>query len=292
MPLILDGIIARKQHERELSSFVSKLVRKPKLVIVQIGDDEGSNLYIKQKKKCGITVGIDVEHEKVNSDIVFDELKKIIEQKNTDESVSGIIVQLPIPAHLEKQKVIDLINPSKDVDGLTSINKDNFYADKEAFVPATARGIMSLLSFYNISVNGKKTAVFGRSDLVGRPTAKLLEKAGAKVTICHSQTENPKDIACASELLVVAIGKPNFIDNTYTNRDQAVVDVGINTTSGALLEEVPDRKLVGDVDFEKVAKNVSAISPVPGGVGPMTVISLFENVFSAECAKLVSRKSK
>ena len=291
MPLILDGTIARKHHEKELSDFISKFAEKPKLAIFQIGNDERSSLYIEQKKKCGKKVGVDVAHIHVAEDVSFEDLKGKIIEKNKDTGVSGIIVQLPLPLHIPRQDVIDLIDSSKDVDGLTSYNKEKLSkGDEKAFVPATARGIMSLLAFYNVSLKGKKAAVLGRSELVGKPTAFMLSLAGADVTVCHSKTENTKEIVKGADVVVVAIGKPLFIDESFVRREHVIVDVGINAVSGALLEEVPDKKIVGDVNFKKVAPLVSAISPVPGGVGPMTVISLMENVFAAKCAKIAGHK--
>lgn len=291
MPLILDGTIARKHYEKELQGFIAKLAQKPKLAIIQVGANENSTAYIEQKKKCGARVGVEIDHVRLSENSSFEDLKLEIERQNKDDSVSGIIVQLPLPAHLEKQAVIDCIDRGKDVDGLTSLNKELLQkGDVRAFVPATAQGVMSLLSYYKIAVKGKKAAVLGRSDLVGKPTALVLSRAGAEVTVCHSKTPNTKEIALASDIVVVAIGKPELIDETYVKRDQVIVDIGFNSVKGALLEEIPVKKAVGDVSFAKVAPIVSAITPVPGGVGPMTVISLMENVFKALCDKIASQR--
>lgn len=290
MPLILDGKTTRIYHEKELRGFISKLSKKPKLSIIQVGDDERSSLYIEQKKKCAERVGIEICHIKLSNLVPFEEIKTEILRQNADDSVSGTIVQLPLPEHLEKQKIIDLIETKKDVDGLTTKNQilldEN---DPKATIPATARAIMSLLSFYKISVKDKKVAVLGRSILVGRPAAIIIERAGGKVTVCHSKTQDTRKIVQNSEIVIVAIGKPQFLDDTYISKGQIIIDVGINSLRGTPLGEIRGRKLVGDVNFDKVAPKVLAISPVPGGVGPMTVISLMENVFQAECGRIVSK---
>jgi methylenetetrahydrofolate dehydrogenase (NADP+)/methenyltetrahydrofolate cyclohydrolase len=287
MPLIIDGKIARNAYAKELKLKVLALEKPLKLGIVQVGNDSRSTLYIGQKEKCGVEVGINVEHVHLPETVSFEELKKKLDALSLDDSFTGIIVQLPLPSHLEKQKVIDCIDPKKDVDGLTTKNKEFLnQGDPIAFIPATALGIFSLLAYYKIPVKGKKVAVLGRSDLVGIPTAIILRQAGAEVTVCHSKTPNTKEIVQNSEIVIVAIGKPHFIDESFVNRNHIIIDVGINPVAGVLIEEFPDKKVVGDVDFAKVALKVSAISPVPGGVGPMTVISLFKNVFIAGYAKM------
>jgi 5,10-methylene-tetrahydrofolate dehydrogenase/methenyl tetrahydrofolate cyclohydrolase len=276
--LLLDGKKARDFYTEKLSAKIRKLGFSPTLAIVQIGDNASSTAYIEQKKKFAAKIGATVEHIKFPENISFDEIKKAIHLLNGNTHIHGIIVQLPLPENLDKMSAINLIIPSKDVDGLTKNTK---------FIPATARGIKSLLDFYNISVAGKKVAVLGRSMLVGAPTARLLEDCGASVIVCHSKTPDTRDITKDSDIIVVAIGKPKLIDETYIGDNfPIVVDVGINSIKGEKFEEeISRRKIVGDVDFDKVSPLVSAISPVPGGVGPMTVLSLFENlVLAAEKA--------
>ncbi|MBI2474573.1 MAG: bifunctional 5,10-methylenetetrahydrofolate dehydrogenase/5,10-methenyltetrahydrofolate cyclohydrolase, partial [Candidatus Taylorbacteria bacterium] len=204
---------------------------------------------------------------------------------NEGIEVDGIILQLPISDHLSKHKLLDTIALSKDVDGLNSASAAIRRSGSGfAVVPATARGVMELLKYYKIDPKGKKVAVLGRSELAGGPIAEAMKKAGAKVTICHSHTYNEEDITRKSDIVAVAIGKPKFVNENFfvVGKGQVVVDVGINTVAEKnktkLLEEVSGQKFVGDVDFDKVAPLVAAISPVPGGVGQMTVLGLFENL--------------
>jgi 5,10-methylene-tetrahydrofolate dehydrogenase/methenyl tetrahydrofolate cyclohydrolase len=287
MPLILDGTIVRMSHMRRLKGAVAKLSVKPRLTIVQVGDDARSTLYIQQKQKFGLEAGIAVDVEKFPSSISETDLKAQIEALNRDNSIHGIIVQLPIPDTFNKDAVINTISPRKDVDGLTGISREflGLGGDVHSFIPATAMAIMSILSFYNISVSGKRVTVMGRSRLVGLPTAELLKREGAIVSVCHSKTENPKGITKTAEILIVAIGKPYLVDDSYVTKGVVVIDVGINPVMGTgFEEEVFPKKVVGDVFWRKVAPLSLAITPVPGGVGPMTVMSLLENVYIATCA--------
>jgi|SRR3989344_4523415 len=301
MTMILDGRVVRAQIAATLKAKIAPLEIKPKLVIFQVGVREDSSGYIRQKQNFGRSIGAVVEHVAFPEDIPEEEFIARIRTCNADPAVHGIIVQLPIPEQFDKAGVIDAVSPEKDVDGLTSAQ---VLARKEgrddAVIPATARGIIELLSFYRVPIQGKKVAVLGRSALVGTPTAEAFRKAGAQVEVCHSQTLNTRDVTKTCDIIVVAIGKPKLINESYINAGggQVVVDVGINSVEGgpfdsALvkkleeeiepepLDKAQDKKIVGDVDFEKVAELVSAISPVPGGVGPMTVASLFENLVSA-----------
>jgi methylenetetrahydrofolate dehydrogenase (NADP+)/methenyltetrahydrofolate cyclohydrolase len=290
MPLILNGTLAARALTEDLRTRMKVFSVPPKLSIIQVGALPQSTLYVEKKKQCGKDVGIEVEHIQLPDTVSFEEIERVIFSRNNDVSVSGIIVQLPLPAHLEKQRVIDCVSPEKDVDGLTTINKQGIEQGKEnVFFPATARGIISLLLFYKVPIQGKAVAVLGRSDLVGKPTALLLKKMGALVSVCHSKTENTREVTQKADIIVVAIGKPHFLDRTYIGKNQIVVDVGINQLTAELANVYPQKKIVGDVDFDAVAPHVTAISPVPGGVGPMTVISLMENVFSSACVRLLGR---
>lgn len=290
-PLLLDGKVLRDKAILELKKASSAMAVVPTLAILQIGALAESAAYIGQKKKFAEKIGARVLHVEFPDSVSEQELTSRIQELNTDNAVHGIIVQLPIPAALPKQKIIDSISPEKDVDGLTSQNAVAFEAgDKSAFVPATARGVLSLLRGYDIEVSGKKVTVIGRSALVGHPIAVLCSHAGAFVTVCHKGTENIPEKSRTADILVVAIGQPRFINEHYVSSGQVVVDVGINSVLSdpsvpepviKLEYEIPKRRLVGDVDFESVQGVVSAISPVPGGVGPMTVLSLFENLFDA-----------
>lgn len=288
MPIILDGKKVRDEIRETLRRKVAAFSSKPTLAIIQIGDRVESNAYIEQKKRFGGGIGAPVLHIPMPESASEQDILAHIRKLNADASVHGVILQLPIPPHLNKKKLLDAVAPAKDVDWLNSANVAARKAgDKDTFVPATARGVLELLQFYQVPIRGKKVAVLGRSAFVGAPTAEALRNAGAEVTVCHSQTPNTKEITQASDIIVVAIGKPRFIGREYFRKDktQVVVDVGITATTKSgverLEEEIPKRKLVGDVDFEAVREMVAAISPVPGGVGPMTVASLFQNLVEA-----------
>ncbi len=262
--LILDGKKARDFYAQMLAAKIRNLGFSPRLAIIQVGDNLSSTSYINQKKKFGEKIGAEVVCVKFPTSISFEELKKEISTLNEEKNIHGIIVQLPLPEHIDKISLINLISPKKDVDGLTS---------QSPFTPATARGIKSLLDFYKIEVKDKEIAVLGRSMLVGAPTAKLLESFGAYVAVCHSKTENTREITRNSDIIIVAVGKARLVDETYIGKNKPViVDVGLSSHDG---------KLKGDVNFDRVGGIVSAITPVPGGVGPMTVLSLFENLVLA-----------
>lgn len=277
MTLILDGRKARDFYKAQLVLRVEKLRARgvaPRLAIIQVGDNRESAIYIEQKKKFGAGIGARVDHIQLPESSSQADLAARVSELNSDQAVHGIIVQMPVPAHLDRVALMNLVDPKKDVDGLT---------DEPLFTPATARGVMALLDFYGIEVRAKKAAVLGRSRLVGRPIAELLRRRGAEVTVCHSKTEDVPAITHTADIIVAAAGKPRLVDASYIGSPATViVDVGINTIAGEKLEEeVPKRRIVGDVDFDSVSPRVAAISPVPGGVGPMTVLSLFDNLVSA-----------
>ncbi len=279
----MDGRKTRDELSIKMKEAVQKSGKKPTLAIIQIGALEESSAYIKQKKNFAEKIGALVTHRHFPETVGEAELVEEVSILNRDEHISGIIVQLPIPARLDKRKIIDAIQIEKDVDGLTSENKKRFEAgDPRAIVPATARGVLSLLKAYGVGVKAKKATVVGRSDLVGAPIATLLAREGAEVTVCHRGTPDIAEKSRTADILVVAAGKPFLVTKDFVSSGQVVVDVGINLVSGEKLEdEIPKREIVGDVDFEDVSKIVSAISPVPGGVGPMTVLSLFQNLFDS-----------
>jgi methylenetetrahydrofolate dehydrogenase (NADP+)/methenyltetrahydrofolate cyclohydrolase len=283
--LILDGkkakgVLTEKLKEKILSSNLDL-----KLKIFQVGDRPESNAYINSKIKFGESVGIKVDHIKLKEQCSFEDLKSEVEKANLDKKINGIIIQLPVPESFDKQVLLDLVSPEKDVDGLTSMSKDKRSKGFYAPIPATARGVFELLQFYQIDVRKMKVAVLGRSILAGGPIAEVISSNGGLVTVCHSKTQNEEKITRESDLVVVAIGKPKFIDEKFfvPNKSQIVVDVGINKvikdSISKMQEEIPASSFVGDVDFEGVKDLVRAISPVPGGVGQMTVLALFENLF-------------
>ena|SRR3989344_3173982 len=295
---ILDGKVVRDKIAKELSSQISKLNTKPKLTIIQVGDLPESNAYIRQKILFGEKIGAIVQHKKLTENTSQKDLLTIISELNSDSDVTGIIVQLPIPDKLDKDQIINKIDPIKDVDGQTATNLKLLLENKKGgYIPATTKGILTLLNYYRIPVHGQNITVVGRSSLVGKPTALALVNLDATVTICHSSTKKLPEKTKNADILIVAAGKPNLITKNHVSQNQTVIDVGINAVNqnhlrgvGSFTSEVksnkpeselPSTRLVGDVDFAEVSKIVAAISPVPGGIGPMTVASLFENLLEA-----------
>ena len=273
MTKILNGEIVRDKIGQELKNQIAKLKTRPKLVIVQVGEIAESTLYISRKNKFGEEIGAIVDHQQFDAKIDQKTLSSQISSLNTDPKVNGIIVQLPLPKHLDAEAIIESIDPKKDVDGLTSANfKKLIDGSNDSLIPATTKGILTLLDYYKIPTEGKKVTVVGRSSLVGKPTALAFLNRNATVTVCHSRTKNLADITKGADILISAVGHPGLITTDHVNSNQVVIDVGTTLVNG---------KLKGDFDFENVAKIVKAISPVPGGIGPMTVVSLFENLLIA-----------
>ena len=270
--MILDGKKIKNIILDELRDEVSKLSVKPKLVVVQVGNNEASNVYIKQKNNMCNYVGYDFKHIKLDDNISVDELLSVIDRLNNDKDVNGILVQLPLPSHIDSKIVVNSISPLKDVDGLTDLNNGMLFHNKDSLYSCTPYGIMELLSRYNISVSGKNVVIVGRSDLVGKPMVMMMLNKDATVTVCHSKTKNLSEFTRKADILVVAVGKPNFITSDMVNKDTIVIDVGISRTENGLC---------GDVDFESVVDKCSYITPVPGGVGPMTVAMLAKNILKA-----------
>ncbi len=272
-----------RQIAEKLKAEIAGLAVSPKLAIIQVGDRPESSLYIEKKKEFGEKIGAEVEHikfpEDINQDCFENEVKKISDRPD----FCGVIVQLPLPPGLNFGKVIDKVDFRKDVDGLSAINVKKLWNNEpDGLIPATAKAVLSLLDFYKIPLSGKRITIVGRSALVGKPTAVCLLNRGATVTIAHSQTENLSELTRQAEILVVAIGQPNFIGKDFVSPGQIVVDIGINSSQGdKLQEEISGKKTTGDVDFEAVREVVGAITPVPGGIGPLTVASLFENLLLA-----------
>jgi len=271
---LLDGRIAREHYIESLIKRVNELYFTPFLIIIQIGNRPDSDSFIKAKKSFAKKIGVKELHIQLDENVKQAEVLEIVNKYNKDVSVNGIIIQLPLPIHLNSEIIIDAIDPKKDVDGLTSFNiKRLVSGHDETTIPATARGIRQLFQFYNIDLFGKKVVVIGRSTLVGKPVALMCLNENATVTICHSKTKNLKEETKKADIIMVAIGKPNFITNEYINKDQIVIDIGISRQA--------DNTLTGDVDFQSVKDIVGMITPVPGGVGQMTVLALFENLIDA-----------
>jgi methylenetetrahydrofolate dehydrogenase (NADP+)/methenyltetrahydrofolate cyclohydrolase len=271
MSKIIDGKRVSQTLKEELKEEVSKLKVKPKLVVISVGDNPASKVYVRQKEKCATYVGFEYLHLHYD-EISDDKLVKEIEKLNNDKSVSGMIVQLPLPKGMNEKRIVNTISPEKDVDGLSYINAGRLLNNEECLASCTPAGIMELLKAYNIDPSGKNVVVIGRSILVGKPMVNLMVNANATVTLCHSKTVDIEKITRKADILVVAIGKPNYVTKNMVKRGAIVIDVGINRV---------DDKLVGDVDYNDVYSKVKLITPVPGGVGPMTVIMLMKNVYKA-----------
>lgn len=247
--------------------------RKPKLAVVLAGDNPASLSYVKGKGRACEEVGMDFILQHYPEDVSEEELLKAVSDLNADDGIDGIIVQLPLPKGLNEKTILDTIDPAKDVDGLHPVNTGKlFLGEKDGFVPCTAQGVVALLKEMGEELCGKNAVIIGRSKLVGMPLTKLLLNENCTVTVCHSRTQELAKIASQADILVVAIGKPRFVTAEYIKEGACVVDVGVNRVDG---------KLCGDVDFENVKDKCKAITPVPKGVGPMTITMLLENTARA-----------
>ena len=272
MSKLIDGKKLKAEIIEELKKEVKHFMIKPCLAVIQIGDDPASTTYINAKAKACDEIGIYFKHIKFNETVKEIEVINKILELNNDEYVHGILLQLPLPVGLNADKLINYIARNKDVDGLTDINLGKLYNNKPCLVSCTPQGIMKLLEHENIDLEGKNVVIVGRSNLVGKPLAGLMLNKNATVTICHSKTENLSKHTKNADILVVAVGKKHFIKENMVKEDAVVIDVGINKEDG---------KLYGDVDFANVKTKASKITPVPGGVGPMTVAMLMTNVITA-----------
>lgn len=268
---LMDGKMISSKLKEEYKERIAKMKKKPNLVMIRIGNDAAAALYTKMKGRVCEELGIPFTEYELNSDITQQELLNKIDELNQAEDVTAILIESPIPNHLNILEAFDRISPWKDVDGLNSINLGELAAGHPNFIPATPLGIMTLLKEYRVEIEGKRCVVVGRSNLVGRPMALALLNANGTVTVCHSRTKNLAEITKEADILVVAIGKPKFITAEMVKEGAVVIDVGINRIPG-------EKKIVGDVDFENVKQKCEYITPVPGGVGPMTIISLIDNL--------------
>lgn len=277
---ILDGRKIRDEKINQLREAFATLKTVPVLAIVQVGDREDTNAYIKAKRTFAEKIGVDTVHIKLPLNISEQNLIEEIKKLNNDQNIRGIIVQLPLPDEINRNAVIDTVASEKDVDAITPNNVKKWLdGTKDALLPATAQGVKTLLAEYGIDLQGKKVAVIGRSTLVGKPIASMCLSQNATVTICHSKTVDLKEVTLNSDIIIVAVGKINLITKDHVKTGQVVIDVGINTYEGKKLDdEIVEKKIVGDVDFLEVSKIVGAITPVPGGVGPLTVLSVFQNL--------------
>jgi len=265
----LDGKLAASYIHKQVAEEVKRIKDEVTLALIMVGNNQASAIYVRNKQKACDEVGIKVKDFFLDENISQKELLDIIETCNKDNSVNGILVQLPLPKHIEEKIVVDSIDPRKDVDGLTTYNQGRLMLGEEGLVPATPKGVITLLKREYVEMSGKNVVVVGRSALVGKPLAMLFLKENATVTIAHSKTKNLKDITKKADILAVAVGKAKFITGDMVKRDAVVIDVGINRLDG---------KICGDVDYASVNEVASMITPVPGGVGPMTIASLLENI--------------
>lgn len=269
---LIDGKSIKKIILDELKEKVSKLEEKPKLVVIQVGNNEASNVYIKQKAKMAEHIGYGYEHIKLEEDTTTDKILEIIDRLNKDDNVNGVMVQMPLPKQIDTDIIQNAVIPIKDVDGLSDMNAGLLFHNKDALYSCTPYGVMELLKRYNISLEGKNAVVVGRSNLVGKPMGMMLLNAGATVTVCHSKTKDIEKITKKADILISCVGKAKFITKDMVKKGSVVIDVGITRS---------EEGLCGDVDFIEVAPNTKYITPVPGGVGPMTVAMLGMNVMKA-----------
>ena len=263
----------REKIKKETQEFFEKTGKKPGLAVVIVGEDPASQVYVRNKAKGCEEVGFYSEVYRLPEETTMDELLALIEKLNNDNNIHGILCQLPLPKHLDETKVILAINPNKDVDAFHPVNTGKIMIGNYSFLPCTPAGVMELIASTGVDVAGKECVVVGRSNIVGKPQAMLLLQKNGTVTICHSKTKNLKETTKRADILVVAVGRANFITGDMVKDGAIVIDVGINRNE--------DGKLVGDVHFESAEKVASYITPVPGGVGPMTITMLLQNTLTA-----------
>jgi methylenetetrahydrofolate dehydrogenase (NADP+) / methenyltetrahydrofolate cyclohydrolase len=276
---LVESIISKLTDKTAVLTY--KLGRKPKMVVVLVGDNPASLSYIRNKRKKCEQVGAEFELLQLEHSTSEETFVQTINKLNDSDDVDGFIIQMPVPEQLKHLELMNMVNPSKDIDGFHIQNIFHLYANdhKKALLPCTPKGIVKLCEFYNIKLEGKSVCIIGRSLIVGKPLLHLMSSKNATVTLCHSKTKNIKDITKRCDIIVTALGSPKFLDRTFLNdtKTQVLIDVGINSYNG---------KLCGDCDFENIKGHVAAITPVPGGVGPMTVISLISNLLSATSKKV------
>lgn len=271
---IIDGKKTAQEIRSELKREIQNLKIKPELRVILVGNNPASQIYVKNKEKYASEVGIKSETIRLPEDITEEKLLKQIKKLNKDKHINGILVQLPLPSHINEFSVINAIAPEKDVDGFTIYNKGLLSIGKPALTPCTPLGIIELLKQYKVNIASKNAVVIGRSNIVGKPMAQLLLNEDATVTICHSKTKNLAEITSNADILISAVGKPKFIGKKYVKKGATVIDVAMN-------RDTKNNRWVGDVDFDNVSKVAKFITPVPGGVGPMTIAMLLKNTVQA-----------
>lgn len=274
MAKLIDGKKISAQIKNECRARVEKEGLDVTLAVIQVGDDPASTVYVGNKKKACEYIGIHSLAYELPEETTERELLELVEKLNGDENVHGILVQLPLPSHMDEDKVIRAISPGKDVDGFHPQSVGALSIGQPGFVSCTPAGIIQLLKRSGIEIDGKECVIIGRSNIVGKPMALLMLRENATVTVCHSHTKNLKEVAKRADILIAAIGKPKFITREYVKEGAVVIDVGIHRNE--------NNKLCGDVDFDDVEPIASAITPVPGGVGPMTIAMLMNNCIEAK----------
>ncbi|QKS70964.1 bifunctional methylenetetrahydrofolate dehydrogenase/methenyltetrahydrofolate cyclohydrolase FolD [Paenalkalicoccus suaedae] len=278
---VISGKELAQKKRNEMKEEVKNLKEQgvtPKLVVILVGDDPASHSYVKGKERASDEIGIDSIVDRVDASITQEELLSKIDALNNDASVDGILVQLPLPDHIKESSIIEAISPLKDVDGFHPINIGRMMTGKDAFLPCTPYGIVEMVKSKQISIEGKHVVVIGRSNIVGKPVGQLFLNENATVTYCHSRTENMKELTKQADILVVAVGREHMVDSSYIKAGAVVIDVGVNRNS--------EGKLVGDVVFEEAKEVASYITPVPGGVGPMTITMLMQNTVKSATNRL------
>ena len=263
----------RENQKKETERLFEKYGKRPGLAVIIVGEDPASKVYVANKEKACIEVGFYSELYRMPENTTMEELLNLVDKLNNDDKIHGILCQLPLPKHLDEEKVILAINPNKDVDAFHPVNTGKIMIGNHSFLPCTPAGVMKLIESTGTDISGKECVVIGRSNIVGKPQAMLLLQANGTVTICHSRTKNLKEVTKRADILVVAIGKADFITGDMVKDGAIVIDVGMNRRA--------DGKLTGDVDFESCERVASYITPVPGGVGPMTITMLLENTLTA-----------
>ncbi len=276
MTEIIDGKGLAKKIRENLKKDVEELKKEgiiPKFAVILIGDDPASKIYVRNKNKACIEIGIDYEEHVLKQDTTMEELLKLIDKLNNNKSINGILLQSPLPKHLDINEALKRIDYKKDVDGFNPINVGKLSLGQDCFISCTPYGIIKMLEEYKIPIEGKKAVIIGRSNIVGKPLIQCLLSKNATVTVCHSKTQNIEEITKSSDIIITAMGKPKFLKENMVKQGATVIDVGIN--------RMENGKIVGDVDFEEVSKKTSYITPVPGGVGPMTIAMLMNNIIKA-----------
>ncbi len=275
--VLLDGQALAYDIEKDLKNKIQTITaqthKSPKLAVILVGKDPASITYVNMKIKACERVGMDFDLKTLQENITEAELLSLIKDYNTNQNISGVLVQLPLPRHIDSKMVLEAIDPSKDVDGFHPLNIGKLCTQKESFLPATPMGVMRLLKHYHIEIKGKDVAIIGASNIIGKPLSMLMLNAGASVSVCHILTKDISFYTQNADIVCVGVGKPDLIKASMLKKGAVVVDIGIN--------HLNDGRIVGDVDFNNVQKVAGFITPVPKGVGPMTIVSLLENTLIA-----------